>query len=277
MLFTMLGSGAVRDNVFRGGPAQVLEVGEEVWMFDAGRSAATNLAKAGYGCETVDRLFLTHLHFDHIVDLPYIVLVGWVKERANQLRVYGPEGTNDFVTRVLRPPFEQDIQSRMGHGKDDSVLDPAVMEAPSTRSGHATGGAFLDEDGVKVATTFTDHGGIPTLVYRIDAGGKRVVITGDGTPDDAFPEFCKGADLLAIECSGTSDFLETVPWGSWHITPPDIGRIATEAGVKRVLIKHLVEQDVTHDRRGPQRMAEQIREGFKGEVIVGEDGLRIDI
>lgn len=266
MRYVMLGSGAVRDNPHRGGPSQLLQVNGENWMFDCGRSACTNLARAGVVCEAVDRLFLTHLHFDHIVDVAYLVFVGWVKVRKNRLRIYGPVGTKHFVAHLIRPPFEQDIRSRKSHGKDDTVLDPEVIEVGEE-------GVFLKENGFEMAATFTNHGGIPTLVYRVDTKDHRVVITGDGVPNDQFAEFCRGADLLSIECSGTAEFLAQQPWGSWHITPPDIAKIASEAGAKRVMIKHLVIEDITGDLTAVHRMADQIREGYDGEVMVGEDGL----
>ena len=270
MRYIMLGSGAVRDNPNRGGPSQVLQIGNENWMFDCGRSACTNLACAGVNCEDVDRLFLTHLHFDHIVDVPYLVFVGWVKVRKKPLKIYGPVGTKHFVSHVIRPPFEQDIQSRIGHGKDDSVLDPEVIEIEEK-------GEFLSTDDFQLSTTFTDHGDIPTLVYRIDTRDHRVVITGDGNPDAEFPAFCQNADLLSIECSGTAEFLATQPWGSWHITPPEIAEIATAANVKRVMIKHLVIEDITGDLQAVHRMGDQIRKEYDGEVMVGEDGLVVEI
>ena len=270
MTFVMLGSGAVRDNPVRGGPAQMLRIGNEVLMFDCGRSAGTNLARAGVGCEEVDRLFLTHLHFDHIVDVPYLVFVGWVKVRNRRLRIYGPAGTRDFVERVIRPPFEQDINSRLSHGKDIRPLDPEVIEVDGNQP-------FLQQDDYRVSATFTDHGNIPTLAYRVDAGDRRVVITGDGTPDEDFAHFCRGADILAIECSGTPEFLATQPWGAWHITPADIADIARESEVKRVIIKHLVIEDITGDRTAPYQMAEEIRGGYGGEVLVAEDGLVVEI
>lgn len=171
---------------------------------------------------------------------------------------------------MIRPPFEQDIQSRIGHGKDDSVLDPEVIEIGEK-------GDFLETDDFRMAVTFTDHGGIPTLVYRVDSDDQRVIVTGDGNPDEEFPEFCRDADLLSIECSGTAEFLATQPWGSWHITPPEIAEIATVANVKRVMIKHLVIEDITGDLEAVHRMGDQIREGYNGEVMVGEDGLVVEI
>ena len=268
--FVMIGSGAVRDNPRRGGPAQVLQVGDEVLMFDCGRSAGTNLARSGSACEAVDRLFLTHLHFDHIADLPYLVYAGWVKGRKRRLKIYGPEGTGDFVARIIRPPFEQDIRSRVGHGKDPGPLDPKVIEIGNE-------GEFLSKHGYRMAAISVDHAGMPSLVYRVDAAGRRVVVTGDGRPDERFADFCRGADLLAVECSGTPEFLARQPWGHWHITPAELARIAAEAGVKRVMIKHLVIEDITGDRTAPYRMAEQIRQGYSGEVMVGEDGLAVEI
>ena len=65
--FIMLGSGAVRNNQRRGGPAQALKIDNRVLMFDCGRYSCTNLARVGIKVETIDRLFLTHLHFDHII------------------------------------------------------------------------------------------------------------------------------------------------------------------------------------------------------------------
>ena len=268
--FVLLGSGAVRNNPRRAGPSQILQVGERTLLFDCGRSACTRLAQAGVQAESVDRLFLTHLHFDHVPDVPYFVFVGWNNGRRSPLRLYGPEGTEHFVTRIIRPPFEQDIASRMGHGKSDSGLDPEVVEVKEAS-------IFLQEEGYAVSAVFTDHGGMPSLAYRVDIGDRRVVITGDGTPGDDFLDFSRDADLMVCECSGTAEFLAQQPWGAWHLTPEGLGDLAAAAGVKRLVIKHLVMEDITGDRTAAQRMGETIRAHFGGEVLVGEDGLEVSL
>jgi ribonuclease Z len=269
--FVMLGSGAVRNNPRRGGPAQILQVGDRVLMFDCGRAACTGLAHAGVSVETVDQLFLTHLHFDHICDFPYFVLVGWNNGRKNRLRVFGPEGTEQFVTRIIQPPFEQDINSRLGHGKDPFGLDPQVVEIREE-------GNFLIEEAYCISAVFVKHAGnMPSLVYRVSAGGRRIVITGDGLPSPKLTEFCRNADLLVSECSGTREFLAQYPWGRWHTTPQTLAAMASEAGVRRVMIKHFVIEDITGDLAAAQRMADQIRQAYDGEVIVGEDGLEVSI
>ncbi|MEC7843253.1 MAG: MBL fold metallo-hydrolase [Candidatus Latescibacterota bacterium] len=268
--FVLLGSGAVRNNPRRAGPSQILQLGGRTLLFDCGRSACMRLAQAGVQAESVDRLFLTHLHFDHVTDVPYFVFVGWNNGRQSPLRLYGPEGTEHFASRIIRPPFQQDIASRVGHGKSESGLDPEVIEVKEAS-------LFLQEEGYSVSAAFTDHGGMPSLAYRVDTGGRRIVITGDGTPGEDFLDYSRDADLMVCECSGTAEFLAQQPWGAWHLTPEGLGELAAAAGVKRLVIKHLVMEDITGDRTAAHRMAETIRDHFGGEVMVGEDGLEVDL
>jgi len=268
--FVLLGSGAVRNNPRRAGPAQILRIGNRILMFDCGRAASWRLGQAGVAIETVDRLLLTHLHFDHVCDVPYFVFVGWNNGRENPLMLFGPEGVRTFVERLVRPPFAQDIASRLGHGKSPFGLDPEVVEIGAA-------GPFLTEHGYRISAAFLDHAGLPSLAYRVDAGGHRVVIAGDGRPRKDFVSFCQGADLLVTECSGTAEFLEQHPWGAWHVTPPEIAALAADAGIGRVVIKHPVIEDITGDLGAARRMAGQISQGFQGEVLAGEDGLEVAV
>lgn len=276
MKFTLLGSGAVRNNPRRAGPSQILQfarqdgAGRVEWMFDCGRAACLRLAQQDIAAETVDRLFLTHLHFDHVVDVPYFVYVGWNNGRRNRLRIYGPVGTAHFIDHLIRPPFRDDIASRLGHGKSEYGLDPEVVEIPRA-------GPVLDEDGCRVSATFTDHGGITTLCYRVEGEGRRVIISGDGLPQEDFEDFARGADLMVYECSGTAEFLAQQPWGTWHITPEALGELATRCGVQRLMIKHLVMEDITGDLGAVDDMGERIRGHFDGEVMVGADGMAVDL
>ena len=269
--FVMIGSGAVRNNTRRGGPAQILKIDDRVLMFDCGRYSCTNLNRVGVKVETVDRLFLTHLHFDHVINVPYFVLLGWNNGRKNALRMFGPVGTGQFVSRGIRPTFEQDISTRLGHGKDPFGLDPEVFEICEE-------GEFFAEEPYSVSAIFVKHAGdMPTLVYRVDVGGRRIVITGDGIPSSKLTEFCRDADLLVSECSGTREFLSRYPWGAWHTTPQTLAALASEAGVKMVMTKHFVIEDITGDVTAAPRMADQIRQGYDGEVLVGEDGLEVTV
>ena len=148
--------------------------------------------------------------------------------------------------------------------------DPEVVEISQA-------GPVLDEDGCRVSATFTDHGGITTLCYRVEGEGRRVIISGDGLPLEDFEDFARGADLMVYECSGTAEFLAQQPWGTWHITPEALGDLATRCGVQRLMIKHLVMEDITGDLQAVDDMGERIRRNFDGQVMVGADGMVVDL
>lgn len=268
--FVMLGSGAVRVNLDRGGPAQILQIGGEPLLFDCGRCAVHNMERFGFPVESIEQVFVTHLHFDHVCDLAQFILLSWNNGRRNRLQICGPSGIGHFLEVGIRQGYGQDIASRLGHGKDPAGLDWQVTEIQED-------GVFLQRDGYTVSALSTEHAGMPNLNYRVDAGGLRIVITSDTQPHEALVRFCDGADLLVCECSGTQGFLSGQPWGGWHMTPEAVAALASSANVSRVVIKHLVIEDFSKDPLISQKMAQQIREGYTGPVEVGHDGLRIDL
>ena len=131
--------------------------------------------------------------------------------------------------------------------------------------------------GLSIASCCSVTAAAGAAAARVDVGDRRVVITGDGPPSPALTDFCRDSDLLVSECSGTAEFLAAQPWGAWHTNPQTLAAMATEANVQRVVIKHLVMEDITGDPRDSVRMGDAIREGYGGEVLVGEDGLSVDI
>lgn len=268
MRVVLLGSGAVRPVPGRDGPAQVAVVDGEPLLFDCGRGAVTNLRRAGIPPETVNRAFLTHLHFDHVSDLPYLVLVTWVIGREAELEVYGPPGTKQFVDLSVRAAYHDDILSRFGHGRTPFGLDARVIEIDDA-------GLVVSSETYQVTAIEVQHGNMANLGYRVEAGGKAVVVLGDVDRRQDLTEFVSGADVLLCECSGTRDFLEhpSRPWGAWHMTPEDVARLAGRAGVKTVVLKHFV----IEDESAIARMGEAVREGFAGEVIVGEDNMEVPV
>ena len=82
---------------------------------------------------------------------------------------------------------------------------------------------------------------------------------------------------MVYECSGTAEFLAQQPWGTWHITPEALGDLATRCGVQRLMIKHLVMEDITGDLQAVDDMGERIRRNFDGQVMVGADGMVVDL
>ncbi len=264
----LLGSGAVRPVPGRDGPAQVVVVDGDPLLLDCGRGAATGLRRAGIPPETVHTVFLTHLHFDHVSDLAYFILTTWVIGREREVALFGPPGTKKFIETSVRGAYEEDLRSRFGHGRSRLGLDAKVTEIGKE-------GEVLVTDAYRVVARPVEHGGMPNLAYRVEAPKGVVVVLGDVARGQDLTEFVRGADVLLCECSGTKEFLEhpSRPWGAWHMTPADVARLASGAGVKRVVLKHFVMEDES----AIASLGEAVREGFAGEVIVGEDGMEIPL
>ena len=177
------------------GPSTLIEAGGKRLLFDCGRGATLRLAEAGVPIRTINRVFLTHLHSDHIVQLPDLFLTGWVGQPGRQvpLEVWGPEGTVAMMT-ALEQAFAFDIHVRRDV---DEKLSAAAI---SVRSHDITEGVVFDEDGVKVTAFLVDHGPVaPAFGFRVDYRGHSVALSGDTRPSENLAKFAAGVDVLIHE------------------------------------------------------------------------------
>ncbi len=264
--FSLIGSGAVREHPERAGTCQVVRIGDQAILVDCGRRAVANLVRFGYQAEDFRTILISHLHFDHTCDLAQLILLSWVRGRTEPLRFFGPPGLRDFLEYGVRRAYAEDIRSRLAHGKDPKGVEWEVVELDKD-------GAFLKENGAVFSALKTAHGGMANYNYRFDTEDCSLVVTSDTEPDPRLAEFCRNADLLVIECSGTAEFLASQPWGAWHMTPEEIGVLAAEAGVGEVILKHLVIDSWCEDAEILADMARLVGERFDGKVTVGSDGL----
>ena len=269
--YTLVGSGAVRCNLNRGGPCEVLSLpdGEQI-IVDLGRNAVHNLTECGFTVEAINTVFITHLHFDHVCDLPYFVLLSWNNGRERPLRFFGPEGLGDYLRFSIREAYTEDIESRLAHGKDPLGIEWEVT--PITGDGE-----FLKTGSCTLSALETPHGSMDSLNLRVDSPEKRVVITGDTRPDERLVSFAEEADLLAVECSGTRSFLDGVPWGEWHMCPEAVADLAAKAGAKRTVLKHLVMDDWSEDPDVGEQLEAKVRTGCDSDVTAGYDGLKVSV
>lgn len=266
------GSGAVRAHPQRGGPCFVVRVGARNLVFDCGRLAVHNLSRFGLPVEDVTDVFITHLHFDHICDLPLLLLLSWNNGRTRRLPVTGPHGIADFLELGLRQAYAHDIRSRTSHGKNVSYLDWDVTELTQE-------GPCLEDADFTIDTLITKHGGLLNFNYRVRSAGRTVVVMSDSEPDPRIVDFCRDADLVLFECSGTKEFYATVPWGTWHATPEDVGALMRAAGAKQVVLKHLViESFRNQDPQVSEAMAATVRAIHRAaKVFVAADGMTFDL
>jgi ribonuclease Z len=148
----LLGTGAgPRVDLQQFGAATFGRGGRGTVLFDCGRGATLRLAQAGVPTGSIRRLFLTHLHSDHVIQIPDLLLTGWVGGgRTVPLEVWGPEGTRDLMTH-LEQAFAFDIHMRR------DVDEKAPAQGIQIVSRDITEGLVLDQDGLKVTAFLVDH------------------------------------------------------------------------------------------------------------------------
>ena len=112
-----LGTGWPVPNPERCGTSQIIEVDGEILLFDCGNGATLQLVKTGIDPTRIKRLFITHMHYDHIADYAYLILSTWLCGRTTPIEVYAPVGfqrvSKSLINEVLKIHIESSISPRL--------------------------------------------------------------------------------------------------------------------------------------------------------------------
>jgi len=255
----------------RFGPSILVEAGHEKLIFDAGRGAMQRLFQLGVSYADITGVLLTHLHSDHTVGLPDLWLTGWLISRSAQpLELWGPAGTRKMAAGLQSAySFDVDIRAR-----DDKV--PA--EGGRIVAHDISEQVVFDRGGVKVTAFLVDHGSVrPALGYRVDAGGRSVVLSGDTRYSPNLIAHAKGADLLIHEVGAASaEQMRSDPHTrtiiAHHTTPEDAARVFSAVRPKLAVFSHIVLRGATAD--DALRIT---RLTYAGPVQLGEDLMRFHV
>jgi ribonuclease Z len=268
----LLGTGTPNPDPERSGPAVAIVVDSSVYIVDAGAGIVRRVAAAARATKfsalamvNLKIAFLTHLHSDHTVGLPDLMLTPWVSGRTAPLEVYGPPGTAKMVAH-LDSAYAEDIDVRLHRGE------------PSNKTGYVTHahevlpGVVYRDSLVKVTAFAVPHGKWEHAYgYRFDTPDRSIVLSGDTTPSDAVAEACNGCDVLVHEViTETHLAIRTPDWQAYHRayhTPaPELGRIAEKAKPKLLVLYHLLPMNFNE-----AEMLGEVHQAFKGRVVVGKD------
>ncbi len=105
------------------------------------------------------------------------------------------------------------------------------------------------------------HGNLPTLAYRVEAGDISVVFSSDqnGT-DPKFVDFARNANVLVMHMAIAAD----APSSPLHASPAIVGRLAQQAGVKRLIVSHIGPYDL-------DAAITDVKKAYAGALTVGAD------
>ena len=269
----LLGTGTPGAEPDRFGPATAIVAGGTAYLIDAGpgvvRRASAGALVSGLPAlqpQNLSVAFFTHLHSDHTIGYPDLILSPWVLGRAVPLQVYGPPGL-DAMTAALLEAYREDIHVRV-EGPERLRRDLLAVETHEIVPGLIYEDTVMRVEAFAVPHGTWDH----ALGYKLTTADRTIVVSGDTGPFDGLAEFAAGADVLIHEAYGADGLRRRDPetqlyHGTFHTSAVKVGEIAARAGVGMVILHHQL-----HLAGGTaEQMVEQVRISFDGEVVYGRD------
>ncbi len=190
---------------------RLLEELNEVWLFDAGEATQHQILRTTIRPRKISKIFITHLHGDHIFGLPGLLSSRSFQGGNEPLTIYGPVGIKRFVLTAL-----QVSESRLSYPLHFVEIDHDQV--------------LFDKNGFKVTTMHLDHK-IACYGYRIeeaDHPGELLVdkLKADHVPSGPLYGQLKAGKTVTLDDGRTID-------GHDYIGQPQPGRIVAIMGDTR--------------------------------------------
>mgnify|MGYP000182544122 FL=1 len=229
-----------------------VETRDHLYIVDAGSGSAATAQLSGIPLNKMRGILLTHYHSDHISDIGDFNLNSWIAGRPAPLQIIGPEGV-DRIVEGLNITYELDRGYRVAHHGAE-LLNPELGVMQSRTIGE---GVIVDEDGLRITAVEVSHPPIdPAFGYRLDYGGRSVVISGDSLVTDKIVKISDGADVVLHDAMALQlvQGAEAMSRGAgntriatvlhdiqdYHATTADLARLAAEATIGQLALYHLV-------------------------------------
>jgi ribonuclease Z len=258
----------------RYGPSAVVEAGNETLLFDCGRDATLRMTQYGIHLGKVSKLFVTHLHSDHIIGIPDLFLTPWASEEGRKVpfEVWGPPGTRGMMGYIQKA-FAFDIRIRR------DVDEKYSKEGITVSSHDIKEGVVFEENGVKVTAFLVDHGPVkPAFGYRVDYAGHSVALSGDTRFSENLIKFSQGVDVLIHEVidadafraragNRTAEQMESII--AHHTTLQQAGEVFSRVKPRLAVYSHVPGSSAS--------LIAGTRKTYSGPLEAGEDLMTIEI
>ncbi len=285
MKIVLLGTGTPAPSLKRASSSYLVDLGDSVMLFDFGPGAYNRMMEAGYAATDISDLVFSHLHYDHCLDYARLVMTRWDQGagRIPELNVYGPAHTAR-MTRLLFAAdgvFGPDIEAR-------TTLEPSVQvfesrggtrprKRPDPLVRQLATGDVVEGSGWTLNAVSVPHAqpALECLGFRLDAPGGSFAYSGDAGPSSAFARLAEGSDVLVhmtYQISGTAPGPEWTRGAAGHL---EAAQVAANAKVRTLVVSHVSNQmDVPGVR---ERLIKEMAEIFEGNIVWGEDLMRVPV
>jgi ribonuclease BN (tRNA processing enzyme) len=269
----LLGTGTPIPDPASSGPCVAVVVNGQAYLFDAGagvvrraEAAAEKFGIAALQATNLTRLFFTHLHSDHTLGYPDVILTPWIVGRRLPLEVYGPEGLA-AMTEHLKQSYAEDIQIRT-EGLEGLSGRKLALNVHEISAGFVYRDANVTVRAIPVAHGSWRH----AFGFAIDAAGRLIVISGDTSPSESIVEACRGCDVLVHEVY-SADRFDAVYGRSgqyhtaFHTSTRQLAELAAKSKPKLLVLYH---QLYFGPREGVD-LEKEVRRSYSGAVVSGRD------
>jgi ribonuclease BN (tRNA processing enzyme) len=277
----------------RSQPANALVIGDAVYLFDTGDGVQRQMRAAGLPVANLRAVFISHHHVDHNAGLGPLLAARWLFNSYRPLPVIGPLGTQAMIGRLAEAYRPVELAPITIGGPPKPAIASTIAARDLAPEMDQPFQVYADEN-VRVLAVTNAHYHFPpgeaarfsrSYSYRIEAGGRSIVFTGDTGWSDNVVRLAEGADLLVsevIDIAVMEAVLRRAPdlpaaalgpmlahMAQDHLTPDQVGRLAAAAHVGRVVLTHLAPgNDAEPDTRGYVR---GISAHYRGPVTVAND------
>lgn len=275
---TALGTGMPFARRTQASPGWLIETGNGgKFIFDLGTSSITNLNALGISHSLLDKVFLTHLHVDHMGDLTSLLGMGLVRGRFTPLRVWGPSSSEPRLgTAAFGNAFNKlmawDVESRRGVVNAGTGWQAEFTEFDFS----VNGGVVYEEHGVTIRSFPAIHIIDGPVGFRLDWNGMSVVYAGDGKPSQFTVDNSQDVDILIHEA-----FVPAVDYArkahmplavaqnichGVHCPPRSAGKVFSLSNPRLGVMYHTM---ISEDLRVP--VIDDARVNWKGPLALAED------
>ncbi|MBZ5505173.1 MAG: MBL fold metallo-hydrolase [Acidobacteriia bacterium] len=285
----LLGTGTPAPDPERSGPSTAIVVNGTAYLIDFGagvvRQAAAARKKGVQGLEPANlRIgFITHLHSDHTLGFPDLILTPWVVGRKEPLEVYGPPGTSDMAEHILKA-YGADIDIRTGVKITTGASQHSNISGYKVNVHEIQPGVVYKDENVTVTAFAVHHGKwAHAYGYKFETQDRIIVISGDTSPDAAIGDNCHGCDVQIHEVYTQASFDKVSPeWKqyrlAYHTSSKELAEVATKAKPGLLILYHRAnpgcDQARTEECReagSEEQLLKEIRQAYKGKVAAGHD------
>ena len=240
----LLGTGQPVPDPDRSGPATAIVVDENAYLVDFGpgvmrraKAAVLDRRIAALEPANLKVAFATHLHSDHTVGYPDLILTGWTAGRRTPLEMYGPAGIKSMTDHILQA-WRIDIETRT----NPDGLQRGIPEGWKVNAHEIKAGVIYKDAKVTVTAFPTKHA-MESYGYRFDTPDRSIVISGDTNPTDETIKACNGCDVLIHE-GRSQEFFDLLPQGprtfvaKFHTTSEQLAALAAKAKPGLLIVYH---------------------------------------